>query len=213
MKPHRNMLPTLLLFLILPCSALSQGADIPLGIVAHTDNHLYVMGSSAAGDGTMEYVIYAIDANGEQQDIQRYRGLGSVIPSGFFVSGDEIVMTGTEIEGNDGNILTVAYKRSDIVAIDDDADPPAMFDLSQNYPNPVAGGDQAVIHFSIPERAQVRLLVTSLTGEVVATLLEDALDAGSYSTKFIPGSLPSGTYFYVLTSSRHLSVRKLVVTR
>lgn len=89
----------------------------------------------------------------------------------------------------------------------------AGFTLDEVYPNPVNLSAEAQIGFTIPSFAQVRLSIVDNQGRVVALLLDETLDGGTYSARFIPLSLPSGTYHTVLQSGTNLVTKKLLLIR
>ncbi|MFA6234671.1 MAG: hypothetical protein WC824_10875 [Bacteroidota bacterium] len=66
------------------------------------------------------------------------------------------------------------------------------FDMDQNFPNPF--NPTTSIRYSTPERSQVRLVVTDMLGREVATLVNDAIEAGIQTVQFDAGQLPSGNY-------------------
>ncbi|MBR9976439.1 MAG: T9SS type A sorting domain-containing protein [Bacteroidetes bacterium] len=66
------------------------------------------------------------------------------------------------------------------------------FDMDQNYPNPF--NPTTTIRYAAPERSQVRLVVTDMLGRDIATLVDNAVDAGLHAAQFDAGSLPSGSY-------------------
>jgi hypothetical protein len=144
-------------------------------------------------------------------------GAMSQSTSGLTLAGTIGQSTGTallSVEGLGAGIgfwYTVAMTGSQ-VGIGDSVD---LFDprlvLGQNQPNPVLGS--TMIPFSVPERSRVTLRIFDVRGRVVADLVDDELDAGRYSTVFLPESLRSGIYFYRLTAGDRTIVRKLVVIR
>lgn len=75
----------------------------------------------------------------------------------------------------------------------------ASFGLAQNYPNPFNPG--TTLEYSVPERSQVRLVVTDMLGRPVATLVEDARDAGVHGVSFDGSGLTSGNYIATITMS------------
>ena len=68
--------------------------------------------------------------------------------------------------------------------------------LEQNYPNPFR--PSTAISFTLPEKEQISLSVYNLTGQEIATLIDDYQDAGSYIIPFNAEGLPSGKYIYIL---------------
>lgn len=70
--------------------------------------------------------------------------------------------------------------------------------LHQNYPNPFHAGSGTTISFDLPRASQVSLRLHDMTGRVVATLLEGARHAGTYTVRTVLPTLPAGTYIYRL---------------
>ena len=66
------------------------------------------------------------------------------------------------------------------------------FDMDQNYPNPF--NPSTSIRYAVPERSQVRLVVTDMLGRTVATLVDAAIEAGVHHATFDAAGLPSGSY-------------------
>ncbi len=88
--------------------------------------------------------------------------------------------------------------------------------LFQNYPNPL--NPQTSIVFALPTQQNVELAVYDLSGRLVKTLVNGAVDAGIHSIEWNgldeAGALtPSGVYFYKLRAGEFEQSRKLVVTR
>ena len=55
---------------------------------------------------------------------------------------------------------------------------PSEFSLTQNYPNPF--NPTTEIGFNVPKTGSVKLVVYGLSGEVVATLVNQAMSPGTY---------------------------------
>ncbi|MBF8295214.1 MAG: hypothetical protein HW389_1759 [Bacteroidetes bacterium] len=70
---------------------------------------------------------------------------------------------------------------------------PATFFLADIYPNPF--NFSSVVHFGLPERAAVRILVYNLLGHVVTTIFSGEHGPGSYRIPWIANDVPSGVYF------------------
>lgn len=88
---------------------------------------------------------------------------------------------------------------------------PAGISLAQNYPNPF--NPATVIGFELPEAAEVRLEVYSLTGQRVATLAEGMHAAGKHTVSFNAGALASGIYLYRLTSGTQTLTRRMTLVK
>lgn len=90
-------------------------------------------------------------------------------------------------------------------------DVPTETVLGQNYPNPCNPSTQ--IGFSIPQQSHVTLRVYDVLGKEVATLVDGAKDAGTYTTTWNAQMNPSGIYFYRLTAGEYTMTRKLMLLR
>ncbi|MBP6672326.1 MAG: T9SS type A sorting domain-containing protein [Bacteroidetes bacterium] len=73
---------------------------------------------------------------------------------------------------------------------------PTIFALEQNYPNPF--NPLTVIGYQIPMNGFVTLKVYDALGREVTTLVNEVMEAGSYSSRFDGSSFSSGVYFYTL---------------
>jgi hypothetical protein len=71
----------------------------------------------------------------------------------------------------------------------------STFDVSQNFPNPFNPSTQ--INYTVPEISKVRIDVYDLEGSLVATLVDDTKDAGTYTLTFDASQLSSGIYIAV----------------
>jgi hypothetical protein len=96
------------------------------------------------------------------------------------------------------------------------ADVPGPALLMQNYPNPF--NPTTVIWFDLRRAAHVKLCVYNVKGELIATLVDDSLDAGlkeiCWSARDDKGnSVASGIYFYRLVAGDHAQTRKMVLLR
>lgn len=88
---------------------------------------------------------------------------------------------------------------------------PTSFSLSQNYPNPF--NPSTTISYSVPGTSHVTINVYDALGRMVATLVNEEKMAGSYQVVFDASRLPSGIYFYRLSSGNYSSVRKLALVK
>ncbi|MBI4427934.1 MAG: T9SS type A sorting domain-containing protein [Ignavibacteriales bacterium] len=88
---------------------------------------------------------------------------------------------------------------------------PRSYELGQNYPNPFNPSTE--IQFSLPQKSHVTLTIFDLLGREVATLVSEQLSAGSYSTRWDAAGMPSGVYFYRLTTDGFVETKKLILMR
>ena len=88
---------------------------------------------------------------------------------------------------------------------------PLQFALGPTKPNPGSGARS--LAFTIPARGHVTLRVFDVSGRVVATLYDRALDPGRYSAQFSTDRWGNGVYFYRLEMGGRVRAGRLVVLR
>ncbi|MBK6766648.1 MAG: T9SS type A sorting domain-containing protein [bacterium] len=85
------------------------------------------------------------------------------------------------------------------------------FALHQNFPNPF--NPETSISFELAEAATVMLTVFNMNGQVVSTLLNGELNAGSHTVNFDGANLTSGVYLYRLTAGSYSATMKMVLMK
>lgn len=88
---------------------------------------------------------------------------------------------------------------------------PASFTLSQNYPNPF--NSQTVISYTLPEPSHVTLSVYNLLGQKIATLVDEHQPAGEHNVSWVAHELPSGIYFYRLSTDFASETKKMLLVK
>jgi len=88
---------------------------------------------------------------------------------------------------------------------------PAAFNLAQNYPNPF--NPTTKISFSIPSKDLVRLKVYDILGREIDVLADKVYEAGKYEIEFNAANLPSGVYFYNLTTGSNSVTKKMILMK
>ncbi|MCH8010850.1 MAG: S8 family serine peptidase [Candidatus Marinimicrobia bacterium] len=99
---------------------------------------------------------------------------------------------------------------------------PDQFTLHQNFPNPF--NPSTTISFDLPEASDIHLIIYTITGETVASVIKTAISAGFREVQWdgtdVSGKLvPSGIYFYHLearaieTGKTFQQSRKMVLIR
>ncbi len=79
--------------------------------------------------------------------------------------------------------------------------------LMQNYPNPF--NPATIISFSLPKETNVKLTVYNMLGQIVSSIFDGRLNAGTHSVEFNGSSLPSGIYFYKLETDNFSQTKKM----
>jgi spore coat protein A len=85
------------------------------------------------------------------------------------------------------------------------------FKLEQNYPNPF--NPSTTINFSIPENSFVSLKVFNTLGEEVVALIDQEIPHGNHRVEFNAGDLPSGMYFYTLSTNNYKETKKMMLMK
>jgi hypothetical protein len=88
---------------------------------------------------------------------------------------------------------------------------PEKYILGQNYPNPF--NPSTAFNFSIPKAGFVKISIYNILGEEIAVLVSENLKPGKYKYIFDAGYLPSGVYFYRLSSGDFIRTKKMVLIK
>lgn len=83
--------------------------------------------------------------------------------------------------------------------------------LEQNSPNPFNPTTSFTFRIANPEH--VVLKIYDMVGREVATLVDDAKPAGEYTVQWNASTMPSGVYFYRLTSGGFTAIKKLMLLK
>jgi photosystem II stability/assembly factor-like uncharacterized protein len=120
-----------------------------------------------------------------------------------FDSSNDLIM-GTECNG--------LYKTSSaIVACESYAQIPNSYSLMQNYPNPF--NPATTIKYEIKQSGYITLRVFDSIGREIALLVNEEKSPGTYQVNFNAKNLPSGVYYYQLTSGTYSETKKLVLLK
>ncbi len=103
--------------------------------------------------------------------------------------------------------IALLYKQGLTSVRDEHAEIPRQFVLEQNNPNPF--NPSTNIRFSITQASLVSLTVYDILGKEVATLVNEYLEPGTYTSSFRAQSLSSGLYFYRLQSGNSVETKKM----
>lgn len=90
-------------------------------------------------------------------------------------------------------------------------DEPITFALEQNYPNPF--NPSTSISFTLPVESQVELSVYTLTGQKIATLVNEVRTSGQHSVNFDASNLSSGIYIYRIVAGDFTQTNKMTLVK
>ncbi|MBS1518768.1 MAG: T9SS type A sorting domain-containing protein [Bacteroidetes bacterium] len=85
------------------------------------------------------------------------------------------------------------------------------FKLYQNYPNPF--NPKTVISYELQVTSFAKLIVYDVLGNVVAVLVNEKQNAGSYSVEFDGSGFSSGVYFYKIEAGDFAETRRMVLIK
>lgn len=93
---------------------------------------------------------------------------------------------------------------------------PAEYSLSQNYPNPFNPNTQ--IDFTLPQSENVRLDIYNMNGQLVRTLVDRTMTAGTHTVEWDGlandgGKVSSGVYLYRLTAGDWTDSKKMSLVK
>jgi beta-galactosidase len=89
--------------------------------------------------------------------------------------------------------------------------PPKEYILQQNHPNPF--NPSTAIAFSIPVAGNVSVTIYDILGKEVARLVNEHMEAGTYSRTWEASRFPSGLYFYQIRSGNFTDTKKMVLVK
>lgn len=181
------------------------------------------MVQSSDGSGVSEATVYAVNDNDEIVSYAVTNSNGEYIMEGVvpgtytLVAGDvgyqtdETTGVNVDYSLNVSNNVNFTLTPDNTTSVEGDDITITDYELSQNYPNPF--NPSTTIRFSIPEDAQVKLIVYDITGSEAATLVDGFKTAGTYNVNFDAASLTSGVYFYRLESAGFTAMKKMILMK
>jgi hypothetical protein len=117
-----------------------------------------------------------------------------------------------KISGGNFNLDYVQLiKDSVVTGIVDHNSLPNSYSLSQNYPNPF--NPTTNINFSLAKASNVKLIIYNILGQKVATLINNYMNAGSYTYQFNAVNLASGVYLYSLEAGNFRMNKKMILLK
>jgi archaellin len=102
---------------------------------------------------------------------------------------------------------TVSYSNE----INAEVEPPKVFALEHNYPNPF--NPSTAIKYSIAKDGMVNISIYNTLGEKIGTIVNESLKAGNYEVQFDARQFASGIYFYKMESGDFVSVKKMMLIK
>ena len=95
--------------------------------------------------------------------------------------------------------------------VDNSPTSPTKYELCQNYPNPF--NPTTNIRFEIVDLEFVSLKIFDVLGREVATLMNEDKPKGNYNVTWDASHMPSGIYFYRLTTENFSQVKRMLLIK
>ncbi|MGB5895420.1 MAG: T9SS type A sorting domain-containing protein [Ignavibacteriaceae bacterium] len=180
-------------------------------------------------NGTYNSTGAAIDSSGSEGDliltwdadaIIKY-DVTNITTPGFATQGGTGIGTGdvimldyyVEFSFGDSAFGTVEMFKQPPTSVDDvvNSDDPFSYKLYKNYPNPF--NPSTNIFFSIPEDAEVKIIVYNNMGEQIAELVNKYFTKGTHNAVFNAANLPSGVYYYKMDANSYSKTNKMILLK
>lgn len=189
--------------------------DYPNDITTDNSDNVYVTGVSYNSGTEADFATVKYDPTGAEQWVARFNRPGSqsydYAHALALDSSGSVYVAGVSEADVSQMFTTVKYVQTPTDVRGDEPAAPLAFRLEQNYPNPF--NPITNLQFTIVRRQLTTLRVHDLLGRGVATLVNEVKQSGAYSVQWDASGLPSGVYFYRLTSGAQSLTRKLVLLR
>jgi len=124
----------------------------------------------------------------------------------------QMLKTETEYANHVLDITTNCYNfLATSIAADLETQIPGQIVLNQNYPNPF--NPVTVISWQLAVGSEIELALYNVLGERINVLVSKHMATGNHSFTFDGRHLPSGVYFYSLTTGDFHDVKKMILLR
>jgi uncharacterized delta-60 repeat protein len=177
--------------------------------------NMYVTGYSWGSSTGIDCATVKYNSSGVQLWAARYNGPGNIGDAGnqLLLDGSgNVFVTGSSIgSGTSYDYVTIKYSQifSGLQPVSGEV--PKEFSLFQNYPNPF--NPVTNIKFNLPKSGNVILKVYDNKGGEAATLVNEFLQAGSYTADFEGTKFASGVYFYSIITDDFVQTRKMMLVK
>jgi MAM domain-containing protein meprin/A5/mu/flagellar hook capping protein FlgD len=93
---------------------------------------------------------------------------------------------------------------------------PTVFALKQNYPNPF--NPTTTIKYQLPKKADIKIVIYNMLGQVVRTIVNKSVDAGYHEVVWdglneTGSRVATGVYFYRMKSEKFVKTHKMILMK
>jgi hypothetical protein len=171
-----------------------------------TSSFIYDVAATADGKNVFACAwgagIFALSSESNDFTSIGMTGYGS--SAVFFNTASKKVMVGT----GSGAIYTTDLNVTDVKS---SITTKLTFELKQNYPNPF--NPSTSINYTLDKDGMISLAVYNITGQLVKTLVSEYQVKGNHSAQFNAANMPSGIYFYRLTTPSQSMLKKMILLK
>ena len=109
-----------------------------------------------------------------------------------------------------GKTETIYFTTKSVTSVDD-FNNPLSYNLISAYPNPF--NPATTLEYQLKQSSHVSIKIYDVIGNLVATLANGSVNAGTYRISFNGNNLPSGVYFSRITTDTDIKTIKLLLTK
>ncbi len=168
---------------------------------------------SSGSEGNL-FLTWDADAT-IQYDVTNITHFLFATQGGTGIGTGDVIMLDYYVETYNGNLAfgTVEMFKQPPTSVEDVAngDNPFSYKLYKNYPNPF--NPSTNIFFSIPEDAEVKIIVYNSVGEQIAELVNQYFIKGTYNVVFNAAYFPSGVYYYKMNANSYSKTNKMILLK
>ncbi len=133
-----------------------------------------------------------------------------------FGYGDKVKIIGEFAVAAGGELYLVSGLLTSVSSSEDNTPVPTEFNVHQNYPNPF--NPTTTIAYELPQAEHVEIVVFSISGQKVKTLVSDDQQSGYHSaiwdgTNSTGMSVSSGVYYYKVTAGANIVSGKMTLLK
>ncbi len=121
------------------------------------------------------------------------------------------IVFGKNLSPSESGIYGTTFTSCAMNVVEVSGEVPSSYSLSQNYPNPF--NPSTVISYQLPVISEVVIKVFDVQGREVETLVNERLQAGTYSTQWDANAYPSGVYFYRMVTENFVKTNKMTLIK
>jgi hypothetical protein len=175
----------------------SEGVELIWSTASEINNHGFEIEKSFDGENFFRAAF--VQGAGTTTETKNYSYLDAIEYNGintFYYRLRQVDYDGRSMYSE---VLTVEF------------DVPKDFILHQNYPNPF--NPSTTIKYAVPKKTLVSIKIYDLTGQEIASLVNEVKEAGTYELEFEAQNIASGVYIYRMIADDFSAVKKFNVLK